>query len=71
MKEYWGVEVYLYAFFDLGTRWRSVVSFTPRPLYPRERAPVTHWIGGWVGPTAVQNGVVNRKILSPLPEIEP
>jgi hypothetical protein len=24
----------------------------PRPLYPRERAPGTHWIGGWVGPRA-------------------
>jgi hypothetical protein len=22
MKMYWGVEVYLLAFFDLGTRWR-------------------------------------------------
>jgi hypothetical protein len=25
-----------------------VVSFTPLPLYPRERAPGTHCIGGWV-----------------------
>jgi hypothetical protein len=22
MKAYWGMEVYLHAFFDLGTRWR-------------------------------------------------
>jgi hypothetical protein len=29
-----------------------VVSFTPRPLYPRERAPGTHCIGGWVDPRA-------------------
>jgi hypothetical protein len=29
-----------------------VVSFTPRPLYPRERAPGTHSIGGWVDPRA-------------------
>jgi hypothetical protein len=28
------------------------VSFTPRPLYPRERAPSTHCIGGWVDPRA-------------------
>jgi hypothetical protein len=34
MKAYWGVEVQLYAFFDLGNRWRVVVSFTTRPLYP-------------------------------------
>jgi hypothetical protein len=33
---------------DLGTRWRSVVSFTPPP----ERVPGTHWIGGWVDPRA-------------------
>jgi hypothetical protein len=26
-------------FLDLDTSWRWVVSFTPRPLYPRERAP--------------------------------
>jgi hypothetical protein len=24
----------------------------PPPLYPRERAPGTHFIGGWVDPTA-------------------
>jgi len=30
-----------------------VVSFTPQPLYPRERAPGTLWIGGWVDPRAV------------------
>jgi hypothetical protein len=29
-----------------------MVSFTPRPLYPRERAPGTHCIGGWVDPRA-------------------
>jgi hypothetical protein len=29
-----------------------MVSFTPRPLYPRESVPDTHWIGGWVGPRA-------------------
>jgi hypothetical protein len=28
---------------------------------PRERAPVTHWIGGWVGPRANLDVVVKRK----------
>jgi hypothetical protein len=32
-----------------------VVSFTPTPFYPLERAPGTHWIGGWVGPRAGLN----------------
>jgi hypothetical protein len=50
---------------DLGTIWRWVVSFTPRPLYPKERAPGTHWIGGWVGPRAVLDAVVKRKVPSP------
>jgi hypothetical protein len=50
MKEYWGVEVYLRAFFDLGTRWRWVVSFTPRPLYPQRNSPWYPSINGWVGP---------------------
>jgi hypothetical protein len=29
---------------------------------PRESAPVTHWIRGWVGPRAVLDAVVKRKI---------
>jgi hypothetical protein len=31
---------------------------------PRERAPGTHWIGGWLGPRAVLDPVVKRKIPS-------
>jgi hypothetical protein len=42
-----------------------VVRFTPRLLYPQERAPGTHWIGGWVGPRAGLDAVVKRKIPSP------
>ena len=40
---------------NLDTRWVWVVNVTPRPLYPRER-PVTHCIGGWVGPRAGLDG---------------
>jgi hypothetical protein len=36
-----------------------------------ERAPGTHWIGGWVGPGAVLGVVVKRKILSPRRELKP
>jgi hypothetical protein len=39
-----------------------VVSFTPRALYPSEKAAVTHWIGGWVSPKALLDAVVRRKI---------
>jgi hypothetical protein len=38
-----------------------VVSFTPLPLYPRERAPGTHFIGGWVDPRAGLDDMDKRK----------
>jgi hypothetical protein len=38
---------------------------------PRERAPCTHWIGGWVGPRAVLDAVVKRKIPSSHRESNP
>jgi hypothetical protein len=61
MKVYWGVEVQLHTFFDLGTRWRWVVSFTLKPLYPpRETASGTHWTGGWEGPRAILDVVVSN-----------
>jgi hypothetical protein len=34
-------------------------------LPPRERAPGTHWIGGWEGPRAGLDAVEKRKILWP------
>jgi hypothetical protein len=40
MKEYWGVEVQFHAFFDLGTRWKWMVSFMPRLLYPQGKSPL-------------------------------
>jgi hypothetical protein len=49
----------------------------PVTLPPRERAPGTHWIGGWVGPRADLNAVANRKnpIIAPTgnrtPVVEP
>jgi hypothetical protein len=37
----------------------------PGRFTPRERAPCNHRIGSWVGPRAVLNAVVKRKIPSP------
>jgi hypothetical protein len=34
------------------------------PLYPRERAPGTHWIGGWVDPRAGLGDLEKRKFLT-------
>jgi hypothetical protein len=36
---------------------------------PRERVPGTHWVGGSVGPRAVLNTVVKRRIPSPRREL--
>jgi hypothetical protein len=44
---------------------------TTAALPPRERAPGTHWIGGWVVPRAVLDAVVNRKIPSSRRESNP
>jgi hypothetical protein len=71
MQTYWGIGDKLQAFFDLGTRWGWVVSFTPRLFYPRERAPGTHWIGGWVGPRAGPDMVLKWKTPSPCRESDP
>jgi hypothetical protein len=43
----------------------------PSRFTPRERAPCTHWIGDWVGPRAVLEAVVKRKIPSPRRESNP
>jgi hypothetical protein len=71
MKTYWGSEGIASRILDLGTSWGWVVSSTPRPLYPREIAPGTRWIGVWVGPRAVLDAVVKKKIPSPRRESNP
>jgi hypothetical protein len=39
MKAYWGSGGIAPLIFYLGSRWRWVVSFTPRPLYPQGKSP--------------------------------
>jgi hypothetical protein len=41
----------------------------PGRFTPGERAPYTHWIGGWVGPRAGMDDVDDRKFLT-LPGLE-
>jgi hypothetical protein len=43
----------------------------PDRFTPRERASGTHWTGGWVGPRAVLDAVLKRKIPSPSRESNP
>jgi hypothetical protein len=58
-------------FLDLGTIWRWVVNFTPRPLYlpPGERSPSTHWMGGWVDLRDDLDDLETRKFLA-IPGLE-
>ena len=49
------LDVELYSFFNISTRWGWVVSAVPWLLYSWER-PGTHCIGGWVGPRAGLDG---------------
>jgi hypothetical protein len=42
----------------------------PGRFAPRERAPDTRWIGGWVGPRVILDAVIKRNSQPP-PEIEP
>jgi hypothetical protein len=69
MKAYGGLDVYI-RIFSTSALVGGVVSFTPRPLYiPGERAPGTHWIGGWVGPRVGLEDVEKGKFLT-LPGLE-
>jgi hypothetical protein len=71
MKAYWGSGGVAPRILGIGTRWRWVVSCTPRPLYPRERAPGTRWIGGWVGLRAGVEYGGGEKNSQLLPGLEP
>jgi hypothetical protein len=51
--------------------WGEWSASRPGRFTPRERAPVTHWIGGWMGPRAVLDAVMKRKIPSPRRESNP
>jgi hypothetical protein len=64
MKMYWGVEVLRYTFSAsaLGGEWWES---RPGCFTPVERTPGIHWIGGWVGSTAILEAVEKRKIPSP------
>jgi hypothetical protein len=53
MKAYEGVNVLIHIFLTsalVGDEWSTS---RPGRFYPRERAPGTHCIGGWVDPRAV------------------
>jgi hypothetical protein len=69
MKAYRGVNIYIHIFLAsalVGVEWSAS---RPCRFTPEERAPGTHWIGGWVGPRAGLDNVEKRKFLT-LPSLE-
>jgi hypothetical protein len=64
MKVYGGVDVQIQIFLSsplAGGEW-SVLR--PGCFTPGERTPGTHWIGGWVDPSAGLDDVKNKKFLT-------
>jgi hypothetical protein len=64
MKTYGGVDVQIHIFLTsalVGGEWSAS---RPGRFTPRERAPGTHWIGGWVGPRAGLDDVDKRNFLT-------
>jgi hypothetical protein len=71
MKTYWRVEVELHAFLTSALDGGEWSTSRPGRRTPRETASGTHWIGGWVGPRAVLESMVKRKIPRPHRELNP
>jgi hypothetical protein len=65
MKIYGGVKVYLLTILDLGSRWRLVVSFTPRPLYSHEKSQRYPLNWRLDGSRTSLDGAEKRKSLAP------
>jgi hypothetical protein len=70
MKAYGGVDVLIHVLLTtalVGGEWSAS---RPGRFTSGERAPGTHWIGGWVDPRAGLEDEERRNIL-PLPGIKP
>jgi hypothetical protein len=63
-----GVEVQLHAFLTSALDEGEGSAAHPGRFTPKERAPGTHWRGGWVGHRAVLEAGAKRKI--PIPRRE-
>jgi hypothetical protein len=71
MKTYWGNDGIALRILDLGTRWRLVVSFTPRQLYSQRKSlryPLDRRLGG---PQTSSGSGGEEKNSQPPPGIEP
>jgi hypothetical protein len=64
MKAYGGVNIQIHIFLTsalAGGEWSVSL---PCHFTPGERAPGTHWIGGWVNPRADMDNVGKRKFFT-------
>jgi hypothetical protein len=71
MEAYWWSEGIALPILDLGTRWKWVASFTPRPLYPQRKIllyPLDRRLGG---PQSRSGGGGEEKNSQLLPELKP
>jgi hypothetical protein len=59
MRAYGGVDIWIHIFLTSALAGGEVSA-----LCPGERAPSSHWIGGWVDPRAGLNDVEKRKFLT-------
>jgi hypothetical protein len=69
MKAYGGVDVYVHIFLNsalAGDEWSASL---PGRFTPGKTAPITQWIGVWVGPRARLGDLEKRKFLT-LPGLE-
>jgi hypothetical protein len=69
MKAYGGVDLYIHIFLTSVLVEGEWSASRPGRFTPGEKAPSTHWIGGWVGPRAGLDDVEKRKFLT-LPGLE-
>jgi hypothetical protein len=63
-KVYWGRWGAIHTFLISALAGDEWSASRPGPFTPRQRALGTRWIGGWMGPRAVLDAVVKRKIPS-------
>jgi hypothetical protein len=70
MKTYWGSRGIAPRILDLGSRWRRVVSFTPRPLYSQGKSPRYPLDRRLGGPQSRSGRGGEEKNSNPPPEIE-
>jgi hypothetical protein len=64
MKAYGGIDVWIHTFLTSALDGGEWSGSRPCCFTPGERAPGTHWIGGWVDPRAGLDDVEKRKFLT-------